>query len=165
MTLKQAVEGFVARASARGFHGRTLSVAEIQSLDIALAGAYPTWLAELLSAVPLCDLQLGWREYGPDASFYGVEWLNWCGAAGVISESVNCYPGCAILSAGFINVASCSGGSGNPYFISVNEGDDPPLYRVLHDVSDRTDIILAEGRETVAPHLSEFFRGALVQGT
>ena len=91
------------------------------------------------------------------------EWLEWCDAAGVVSESVDCYPGLAILPAGFVNVASCSGGSGDPYFISVNEGDDPPLYRMLHDVSDRAEIVLAGGRIVVSSRLSDFLNGALVQ--
>ncbi|HEY5959743.1 MAG TPA: hypothetical protein VIV60_24485 [Polyangiaceae bacterium] len=54
------------------------------------------------------------------------------------------------------------GGSGDPYFVCVHEGEDPPLYHVHHDVSDRAAVILNEGRVLVAPHLSEFLASALL---
>jgi hypothetical protein len=53
-------------------------------------------------------------------------------------------------------------GSGDSYFICAHDGDDPPLYRVIHDVSATCEAILAEGRILVSPRLSEFFQSARV---
>jgi hypothetical protein len=162
MHLRNAAESLVSRARARGRRGRTLTSDELQTLNRALDGVYPQWLADLLASVPLCGLELGWQAYPPESDFDGVEWLEWSDAAGVISESLECYPGLAILPAGFINIGSCSSGSGDPYFVSVHEGEDPPLYHVYHDVSDRAEVILNEGCLLVAPHLSEFLASALL---
>lgn len=86
----------------------------------------------------------------------------WSDAPGVRSESLECYPGLAVLRNGYLNVAYCSHGSGDSYFINVYEGDDPPIYQLYHDVSDQPEVILAEGRRVVAASLSEFFGRALV---
>lgn len=162
MQLRDAAESLVSRATACGMRGRTLTSAEIETLSRALKGVYPLWLSDLLVSFPLCGLELGWQAYPPESDYDGIEWLEWSDAVGVISESLECYPGLAILPAGFVNIASCSGGSGDPYFVSIHEGEDPPLYQVYHDVSDRAEVILAEGRVLVAPHLSEFLTSALL---
>jgi hypothetical protein len=125
-------------------------------------GRIPPWLADLLVTQPLAGLELGWQAYPPEADSDGVMWLEISDARNIRSESLECYPGLAILHRGFINIASCSQGSGDPYFISADEGDDPPVYQVYHDVSDQPDAILAEGRQLVARSLSEFFRTARV---
>ncbi|MBM2813076.1 MAG: hypothetical protein HW416_3835 [Chloroflexi bacterium] len=90
--------------------------------------------------------------------------MQWSDARNIRSESLECYPGCAILPRGYVNVASCLEGSGDPYFICLTQGEDPPLYRVYHDVSDQPDLILEEGLHEVAPSLSTFFRTARVAG-
>ena len=162
MTLLHAAREPVERASRLGHAGRTMTRDELRTLDEKLSGAYPSWLSELLTLVPLCGLELGWQELEPARDFDGVAWLEWCDARGVLSESVDCHPGLAILEAGYVNVASCTMGSGDPYFVCIHDGGDPPLYRVAHDVSDSADVIVAEARTLVAPSLSDFFNVARV---
>ncbi len=113
--------------------------------------------------VPLCGIEIGWKVDPLDGDTNEVNWLILSDARNIRSESLECYPGLAILSRGFINIGSCSLGSGDPYFISSEEGDDPPVYQVYHDVSDEADVILAEGRTVVAESLSRFFRDAIVE--
>ena len=48
-------------------------------------------------------------------------------------EAINYYPGIVVKSLGFIPVASCELGSGDPYFINLNDGKRGPLYRIYHD--------------------------------
>ncbi len=163
MSVRAAAEELVTRAASSGHQGRVLTEAEARVLTDEVAG-YPGWLLELLTTVPLCGLELGWQAYDPEPTFDGVEWLEWCNAAGVKSESVDCYPGLAILPAGYINVAGDSTGGGDPYFICIHDGPDPPLYQVYHDVGSEAEAILRDGRRLVSAKLSEFFRSAIVQG-
>mgnify|MGYP000031174821 CR=1 FL=1 len=50
-----------------------------------------------------------------------------------IDEAKNYWPGIGVFLDGFIPVAGCSIGSGDPYFININDGENGPLYRVYHD--------------------------------
>jgi hypothetical protein len=164
MTVREAAGILIERAAARGLRGRVIPAGEMRKVLDALGGAYPTWLADLLTTVPLAGLELGWQEFEPEPDYDGRAWLFWSDARNILSESAECYPGLAILPAGYVNVASCSMGSGDPYFINVHEGVDPPLYRVYHDVGHEADSILAGGRILVASHLSEFLAHALLEG-
>ena len=48
-------------------------------------------------------------------------------------EATKFYPGIAVLNDGYIPVGGCSQGSGDPYFININDGISGPLYRIYHD--------------------------------
>lgn len=50
-----------------------------------------------------------------------------------IDEETNFYPGIAVVSDGYVPVASCISGSGDPYFIKTSEGPRGRLYRIYHD--------------------------------
>ncbi|WP_024611436.1 hypothetical protein [Pseudoalteromonas sp. TB64] len=53
----------------------------------------------------------------------------------MINEELNdCYPGAFAKKDGYIPVAICDIGSGNPYFINTIDGINGPLYRVYYDV-------------------------------
>ena len=151
MSVREAAECLVARVAALGWQGRTIPRDEMHLVIHALGGKYPPWLAELLIDVPLCGLDLGWREFEAEPDYDGLSCLKWSDARGILSESRDCYPGLAILPAGYVNVASCGLGTGNPYFISVHEGVDPPLYRIYHDVGYEAQVILTGGRIVVRP--------------
>ena len=84
-------------------------------------------------------------------------------ADGILWESLEGYPGLGILPAGYVNFGGDAGGGGDPYFLPVHEGDDPPLYQVYHDVGEDAATILANGRQLVAARLSEFFRVAILR--
>lgn len=162
MDVQVAAEALVARAAAHGVRGRTLTIDERQRLASALP-VYPTWLLDLLSTVPLCGLELGWRAFEPAPDFDGVLWIEVSNADGILWESLEGYPGLGILPAGYVNFGGDSGGGGDPYFLPVHEGEDPPLYQVYHDVGADAESILADGRQLVASRLSEFFRLALLE--
>lgn len=160
--IRATAEGLVARAEARGLRGRTLSADERQRL-IAELPTYPTWLLDLLSAVPLCGLELGWQAYDPEPDFNGLAWIEVSNSDGILWESLEGYPGLAIFPAGYVNFGGDAGGGGDPYFVPVHEGEDPPLYQVYHDVGADAATILAEGCRLVAPRLSEFFSAAVLE--
>jgi hypothetical protein len=162
MDVRAAAAALVERAGSFGLRGRTLSAEERRRLTAALP-AYPAWLLDLLSAIPLCGLELGWQAFDPEPDFDGVAWLRVSDADGILWESTEGYPGLAILSAGYVNFGGDSTGGGDPYFVPIREGDDPPLYQVYHDVGADAATILAEGRQLVAPRLSEFLRAAMLE--
>lgn len=161
MTVRSAAEALVARAAALGKRGRTLSPDERERLAAALP-QYPAWLLDLLFAVPLCGLELGWQADAPEPDYDGLAWLWVSDGDGILKESLELYPGLAILSAGYVNFGGDATGGGDPYFLPIQEGEDPPLYQVYHDVGEDAPTILAQGRQLVAPRLSEFFRTTLL---
>ncbi|WP_051188827.1 hypothetical protein [[Leptolyngbya] sp. PCC 7376] len=68
-----------------------------------------------------------------DLSGLGAE-LQFFNENEAIEESEEFYPGIAVAPDGFIPVAICLIGSGDPYFINRNDGINGALYRVYHDV-------------------------------
>jgi hypothetical protein len=140
----------------------TVPPIELDRLIADLAVPFPQWLRELFEAVPLCGIELGWQAYEPHGDYDGIAIIEWSDARGIRSESLECYPGCAVRSAGYVNVGGDGGGGGDPYFVSIHEGEDPPLYQIYHDVSDQAAKIIAEARRVVSPKLSEFLASARV---
>ncbi|MDT0581712.1 hypothetical protein [Brumicola blandensis] len=51
----------------------------------------------------------------------------------ILEEANEFYPGLAVIKEGFIPVAICLQGSGDPYFINANDGKSGRLYRIYHD--------------------------------
>ena len=59
--------------------------------------------------------------------------------AQAIDEADNFYPGLVVKADGFIPIGQCLTGSGDPYFINLNDSVPGPLYRIYHDsVHDQT---------------------------
>ncbi|PMO57616.1 hypothetical protein BCT08_03510 [Vibrio splendidus] len=56
-------------------------------------------------------------------------------------ETSHCYPGINVVKSGYMAVGSCLCGSGDPYFINVNDGENGKLYRVYHD-DNSVDIVV-----------------------
>lgn len=158
----QAAERIAARAKVAGLKGSVIPIGELAGLERDLGLELPAWLRYLLTEVSLCGVRLGWQERPPEDEDDGVGFVQWATAADIRSESIACYPGLAIRRMGYINVAG-KDGSGDPLFVCIHDGDDPPLYRVFHDVSDKGDIIVAKGRSLVSPTLSAFFDSAIVR--
>ena len=159
--VKQAASGLVERATTAGLVGAVADVAQLHQLNQDLGGKLPDWYAELLATFPLCGLELGWHD-DDDEDTDDVWWMLWSTPEHLRGESLEAYPGLAILERGYINVALCAHGSGDPYFIPTDKGENPPIYQVYHDVSDEADEILKEGLKLVSASLSEFFETAKV---
>jgi hypothetical protein len=81
--------------------------------------------------------------------------------ADIYSETEECYPGLAIRDLGYACLAIDPTGSGDPYFMRVADGDNPPVFQVYHDVSDVGTVIEQEGMIKIADSLSELFTNAL----
>ena len=64
-------------------------------------------------------------EEGPDLYIFNEE--------SSTQEASENYPGIGVKSDGYFPVAGCELGSGDPYFININDGENGPLYCIFHD--------------------------------
>lgn len=152
----------VARAEANGHAGSVDDAEEWERLNSDLGGIIPGWYIELMTSVPMIGLNFGWQSSEAQSEDDGISWVEWFDAANVRLEMLELHPGVSLLVRGYVCVAG-SNGTGNQYFVSVHDGDDPPLYQIDHETDEVADDILARGREMVAPSLSEFFQAAKVE--
>jgi hypothetical protein len=163
--LQRSVIALLERAGAAAQAGSRAALDDMIALNRDCGGVIPDWYISLVTTYPLCGLELGWQSSAADGDDDGISWMRWSDPAGMRSEMLECYPGIAIRGRGYVNVAGCSHGTGDQYFIrALNEdGDDPAVVQVAHDVSDDPELILRDGVFVVAGKLSELFTNALVE--
>ena len=138
--------------------GRPITAEDAARLETAMPAAVPGWLLDLLRNYPLAGSEFSLREEA-DASELGAE-MRWLTPDEMVSEAVETFPGIAAVPFGYLPVAMCLEGSGDPYFIRVAGGEDPPLVRIPHEAVDE-DGGLRDGEvEVVCRRLSEFFKEA-----
>lgn len=77
---------------------------------------------------PINKCWVGIPEFELDDDFDGISFMIWEGVDDIIDDSTKYEPGISALKDGFIFVASCSHGSGDPIFINVTS-DQPGLFR------------------------------------
>jgi hypothetical protein len=162
--VRAAALRLVGRAAAQGRRGTTADAHALAAFARDTGGRIQPWYAELLTGIPLCGLELGWPAYPPTAGESGTAWMRWSDVSDLRAESLNRHPGLDILDRGYVNVALDLEGDGAPYFIPVDGGDDPPVYRVYDEAGWGPERIVAEGMVLVARSLSELFSTALLRG-
>jgi hypothetical protein len=74
-----------------------------------------------------------------------------------IDESTECHPGIEASKIGYFPVAMCLEGSGDYYYISSDQGESGPLYRIYHD-SVVGDKLASDGIEKVLESYVELAR-------
>src|SRR5688572_2987753 len=143
----------VERAARDGQAGTLAAADDLDRLGGDLGAHLPDWYRDLLATVPLIGLELG--VDAPESSEDDdVSWLLWLGPDAIHTESLELYPGTAVLPRGYVCVAGCAHGSGDQYFLNTTAGDDPPLVQIYHDLGSDADFILTEGVVEIAPTLS-----------
>lgn len=117
----------------------------------------PAWFMEALQNYPLSGVCFSLDEKD-DESGLGAD-LKWFSADQMIEEALSVYPGKAVLNFGYLPVAACLAGSGDPYFLKMKGGslDDPVLVRIPHDLVTEDDGYSESGIEVVCSSLSRFF--------
>jgi hypothetical protein len=53
--------------------------------------------------------------------------------ADAASEANDVYPGLVVKADGYVPIACCAEGSGDPYFIRIQDQHPGPVYRIYHD--------------------------------
>ena len=92
---------------------------------------HPSHWAQFLAENNLVHKELSIPEQA-DLSGLGIE-LKFYSEEDSKKEMQEFYPGIVVSPDGFVAVASCSLGSGDPYFVNIKDGADGPLYRIYHD--------------------------------
>lgn len=139
--------------------GRRIDPADSALLDrLNLPGV--SWWRSVLERFALAGTTMR-LDAQLDQSRLGVE-LRWLNPRGILEEAFELYPGINALKIGLIPVAACKLGSGDPYFISVNEGEDPPLLRVCHEGFIDPSSSSSDGIELVTPTLTDFLVNAII---
>lgn len=160
--VREAAWGLVRRAETAGIRGRLADPAQMASLVRDTGDILPDWYVELLTTIPLCDLEIGWPAFAPRPGDEGILWMYLSNPETLRAEMLECYPGMALVKRGYVNLASDTEGSGDPYFFPTDRGDDPPVFRFGQEAGKDPDILIARGWTRVSAHLSDLFRSAPV---
>jgi len=118
---------------------------------------FPEWLMDALQNYPLLGVCFSLDE-DDDESGLGAD-LKWFTVDQMIEEALFAYPGKVVLNLGYLPVAACLAGSGDPYFLKMKGGnlDDPALVRIPHDLVSEDDSYSEREIEVVCKTLSRFF--------
>jgi hypothetical protein len=140
--------------------GRPIGLDEADLLRRFTTPHVPEWLIGLESAYRLCGTCFSLPR-SADPSGLGVE-MRWMAPKDTCEEVTDFYPGIAAAPLGYLPVGTCERGSGDPYFINVNGGEDPPLVRIPHEAVGREMELLVSQVEVVAEKLTAFFEHARI---
>jgi len=124
-------------------YGIKQDINEVNEVNKKLSNMIPQWFIELITQYPVCGLEVGMPDY-KDIILAKIN--------GIYSNTAELSPGYLIKDKGYLCISSDATGMGDPLFVSVNEGDNPPVYCIYHDANtDNPD------KHLVANKLSDFF--------
>lgn len=129
---------------------------DFDSLENTIRESIPTWLKSMLIDFKIANLII--EFYAIDEEILSIQFNSF---KNIEDACLNMYPGCAIFEMGYIGIAEDPTGSGDPYFVNLNEGENPPVYRIYHDISDKGEEILKNGKELIANKLSDIFKNQI----
>ena len=115
--------------------GKALTRDELSRVEADTGLSVPSRLASLLTSQPLVGLTFLLHE-NIDESGLGGE-FKWMTVEQIIDESTNAWPGIAAARRGLLPVGICLEGSGDPYFLRVEDG---AVVRVPHDAVIEGDL-------------------------
>lgn len=116
----------------------------------------PSWLPPLLQRFQLAGVCFSLDEEEDDSEL-GAD-LKWFSVSQMVEEALLVYPGKSVLSLGYLPIAACLAGSGDPYFLKIlNDNEDPPLVRIPHDLASDDEAYPESEIEVVCESLSQFF--------
>ncbi len=126
---------------------------DFEKLNTEVKQIIPSWVKSMLLDFKIAHLIIDFKtNEGDEVSIQFNDFQQ------IEDACLNMYPGIAIFELGYIGIGEDPRGSGNPFFISTDEGDNPPVYQIYHDVSDQGNEILKHGKELVANKLSDIFK-------
>lgn len=162
--LKKAVEAFLVRFNESAAMGQKAERNEIEEVNKQLGGIIPTWYIELITTYPICGISFQWQAFPPEDDFDGRSWVMWSRPQDTLTESTELFPGIDLLTLGYFNVACDEDGTGDPYFISAADGDNPTLYQVYHEKLTGVETTVGNWDAAVAADtLSQFFDNAIIE--
>lgn len=157
INLEKAVVAFYLKAKETTTEGQIINSEEMNELNNKISNILPKWFIELFSTYPLSGAQIDYRQYEPEDEYDGYVDFKIASPQDIYNETQECYPGIAIKELGYFCFGIDPTGSGDQYFTTSKEGDNPPVFQVYHDVSDIGVEIERNGMTKIATSLSEFF--------
>lgn len=150
--VEAALEKLIARSDSKLITGQNMDKSAFEALNMKANNLIPTWFVELHVKYPFAKMNLKLPDPEDADGEYSLtisppEWIE--------SELFELMPGCCIAELGYISIAEDANGSGDPYFININEGTNPPVYQIYHDISEEAHEIIKEGKVKIANSLSE----------
>lgn len=134
-------------------NGITQDDTDFKKLKNEVKQMIPSWIKSMLLDFKIANLILDFKTNEDEElsiQFNTFEQIE--------NACLNMYPGCAIFELGYIGIGEDPCGSGDPFFIRIDEGDNPPVYQIYHDVSEQGKEIIKEGKELIANKFSDIFK-------
>lgn len=163
LQLKKSLDDFVTRAKGTMSEGIILDRKALAELNDRLGNLLPNWFIDLLSTYPLAGATLNFQLYNPSEDYDGCIMIDFADIEDIFMETAKLYPGVFIKELGYFCFGTDPTGGGDPFFMQNNKGDNPPVYQVSHDVSDKGEVIEEEGMKEIAHSLSDFFAKVIVE--
>ena len=122
-------------------------------------------ILSILSEYPLCGCNFSTPEdtesMDYDESKIEID-FQWMDTSQILSEALDCYPGKVALKLGYIPIGMCVIGSGDYYFLKIENETrkDPPLVRIFHDELDDNMEFTKDAVKVVSARLSTFLQSA-----
>ena len=157
-TLTKAINAFLERATAVNRSGRTLTAEELADLQDKLGTPLPDWLTNMLATFPISGIEFQWKAFDGDDSFDGLCTARWPLPQDWIDQSLNRNPGKDLLKQNHLCIAIDEDGTDDPYFIKLDQSDNPAVHLIYHEPIDDADTRIEPfDADHVAPTLSDFF--------
>lgn len=88
--------------------------------------------------------------------------FQWMNTSQILSEALDCYPGKIALSLGYIPIGMCGIGSGDYYYLKIedNTKEDPPLVQIFHHEINDNMKLTENAIKVVSSKLSTFLKSA-----
>ena len=136
--LKKIIEELVKSEGDKFSEGPQVDEAEWHELNSEMREKIPNWFIELFAKYQLSDVNLVLQDETDEEMEYMLEFVH---PESLKDESLEMYPGAAILDHGYLCIATDPTGGGDAYFINTHEGDDPAVYEIQHDVGEEAEEI------------------------
>ncbi|MGG0179132.1 SMI1/KNR4 family protein [Gottfriedia acidiceleris] len=158
--VENSVLKLLERARSDGKIGERFSLNQLDHLNKVFRNKLPEWLIQFYRNVPIYGLEITTKyiDSEDDEDYIDMGFLD---LEGIISESTELYPGITLLDKGYLCIGYDALGTGDQIYISLDEGENPPVYQIYHDVSEQPEEILSEKR-IIANSLSELFKNAKI---
>lgn len=160
--MTEALNEFVPKASGNIGEGKATRHEELDGLNKSLGYLLPEWFIKIYSTFPLAGCLLDYPQYDTNNNFDECITIQFARLEDIYNEMELAYPRCAVKPLGYFCFAIDAAGSGDQYYMSNKQGDNPPVFQVLHDVSDVGEEIERRGMIKIADAFSDFIKNARI---
>jgi len=126
---------------------RKVSISERQTHELVHAFFSSSILLALLASQ---EIEIPWP--GEDEMTAIIEILD---DATAEIEATELWPGIGVRKDGFVPVGGCAIGTGDPFFINVNDGPNGPLYQIDHERVGKDGYDRSEAVEVMLEHYQD----------